>query len=237
MSIRMIVGAAVVASFSAGLSLTAETPKDQEAAKTALQKFHEYIGAWNGNGESNPPKREFWKESMNWGWKFSKDGSVALLVEFKDNKAFDKGEVKFLPDKKKFQLTVVGKDKKDQVYEGEIKQRRLVFTRVDPANMDKHTISMFTTNEGALFKMEYALQAGGRGLDRLVFAVNHKKEGASIGGGKKNECIVSGGVGTMPVSFNGKTYYVCCGGCRDAFNESEAAKKKFVEDFEKKNKK
>lgn len=237
MRIKLIVGAVALLGMMASSSHTAETPKEKEAAKAALQNFHEYIGAWTGNGESKTGKTEFWKEGMSWGWKFSKDGSSALLVEFKDNKTFDKGEVRFLADKKKYQLTLTDKDKKDHVYEGEIKQKRLVFTRVDDKSMDKHTLSMFTTNEGALFKMEYAIQTAGKGLDKKLFEVNHKKEGVSISGGKKNECIVSGGVGTMPVSFNGKTYYVCCSGCRDAFNESEAAKKKFVDDFEKKNKK
>ena len=31
------------------------------------------------------------------------------------------------------------------------------------------------------------------------------------------ECIVTGGEGTMTVMHAGKTYYVCCTGCRDAF--------------------
>jgi len=233
MRVQMIVGAAAIIGLALSSTTTADTPKEREAAKTALQNFHEYIGAWNGNGETKTGKAEFWKEAMNWGWKFSKDDAPALLVEFKDNKNFEKGEVKFLPDKKKYLLTLTGKDKKEQVFEGEIKQKRLIFSRVDATSMDKYTLSMFTTNEGALFKMEYMVQAGGKGLDKKVFEVSHKKEGASIGGAKKNECVVSGGIGTMPVSYAGKTYYVCCGGCRDAFNESEAAKKKFVEEFEK----
>ena len=37
----------------------------------------------------------------------------------------------------------------------------------------------------------------------------------------------------MTVSFGGKTYYVCCTGCRDAFNEDP---EKFVKAFEKKKK-
>src|SRR5262249_7483852 len=47
------------------------------------------------------------------------------------------------------------------------------------------------------------------------------------------ECVVSGGLGTMPVSYQGKTYYVCCTGCRGAvkkepekhIKESEAKKR------------
>ena len=41
-------------------------------------------------------------------------------------------------------------------------------------------------------------------------------------GQKGPECIVTGGLGTMQVSFGGNTYYVCCTGCRDAFNDDPA---------------
>ena len=27
----------------------------------------------------------------------------------------------------------------------------------------------------------------------------------------------------MPVTYQGKTYYVCCSGCRDLFNDNPAA--------------
>jgi YHS domain-containing protein len=45
---------------------------------------------------------------------------------------------------------------------------------------------------------------------------------------------VTGGLGTSTVSFGGKTYYVCCSGCRDEFN---ANPKKYVDEFEKNKKK
>ena len=35
------------------------------------------------------------------------------------------------------------------------------------------------------------------------------------------------------VSFQGKTYYVCCSGCRDAFNEEP---EKYIAEFEAKKK-
>lgn len=222
---------------SSAIVSAADTPQEKQAALAALQSFNEFIGGWTGNAESKTGKSEFWKESMSWGWKFNKDAAATLSVEFKDNKQFVKGELRYLADKKAFQLIVAGADKKDQVFEGKIVRRVLEVARTDDATKDKYTIRMNTTNEGALFNLEYLVQTGGKGLDKKLFIVQSKKDGVSISGGKKNECVVSGGVGTMPVSYNGKTYYVCCGGCRDAFNESEAAKKKFVEDFEKKNKK
>ena len=33
------------------------------------------------------------------------------------------------------------------------------------------------------------------------------------------QCVVTGGLGTIAVAHDGKTYYVCCGGCRDLFME------------------
>ena len=33
------------------------------------------------------------------------------------------------------------------------------------------------------------------------------------------KCIISGGLGTMSVTYMGKTYSVCCSGCAAAFND------------------
>jgi YHS domain-containing protein len=41
--------------------------------------------------------------------------------------------------------------------------------------------------------------------------------------------VVSGGKGTMPVSYKGKTYYVCCSGCRDEFKENP---EKYIAEYE-----
>jgi hypothetical protein len=37
------------------------------------------------------------------------------------------------------------------------------------------------------------------------------------------ECVVTGGLGTIPLTYEGETYYVCCTGCRDYFLENPAA--------------
>lgn len=232
MRCRFMIGTIALLSLT-GVSRTADTSKEKDVAKAALQIFNDYIGDWKGNGETKQGKAEFWKEEMDWGWKFDKDGAASIKVKFTDDKVFKSGEMKYLADKKKYQLTVTDKDMKEQVFEGAIKRKVLSMVRVDPATMDKYTLNMNTTNEGALFNLEYTVQTGGRGIDKKVFVVQSKKEGASIAGGKKNECIVSGGVGTRTVSFNGKTYYVCCSGCADAFNENP---KKFVDEYEKKKK-
>jgi YHS domain-containing protein len=78
-------------------------------------------------------------------------------------------------------------------------------------------------------------QKGGRGLADTICKLSGGKEGESFAGGKKkNECVVTGGAATIPVSYMGKTYFVCCSGCKEAFEENP---KKIIEEYEKNKKK
>lgn len=45
---------------------------------------------------------------------------------------------------------------------------------------------------------------------------------------------MTGGLGTQAISYKGVTYYVCCSGCRDAFNENP---EKYIKEFEARKKK
>jgi YHS domain-containing protein len=57
-----------------------------------------------------------------------------------------------------------------------------------------------------------------------VGEVGYTREGTRLAssGNSGPECVVTGGAGTIKVSHEGKTYYVCCTGCRDAFNDDPA---------------
>ncbi|MBI3832649.1 MAG: YHS domain-containing protein [Planctomycetes bacterium] len=52
--------------------------------------------------------------------------------------------------------------------------------------------------------------------------------------------MVTGGLGTISVSYKGQSYYVCCGGCKQEFNDNpekvlaEAKARKEKEKAEKK---
>ena len=167
---------------------------------------------------------------MSWGWKF-KGNSAWMNVEFKDGKYLLQGDLKYIPSKKKYQLIVLDKEKKEMIFEGEFKKRRLTLTRIDSNTKDKQIITMSTNNEGARLIYDYAVQSKGKGLEQTLYRISYNKEGVSLASNKKNECIVTGGLGTIAVSFGGKTYYVCCSGCRDAFNENP---KKYIDEYLKK---
>jgi hypothetical protein len=54
-----------------------------------------------------------------------------------------------------------------------------------------------------------------------VAEVAFQREGTRLTAvdGNGPECVVTGGLGTIQVTFKGQSYYVCCTGCRDAFND------------------
>jgi YHS domain-containing protein len=57
-----------------------------------------------------------------------------------------------------------------------------------------------------------------------VIEVGLTKEGEQFAAGgsaaDRPRCIITGGTATMTVSYQGKTYDICCTGCRDEFNDN-----------------
>jgi YHS domain-containing protein len=209
-----------------GASMVQKTDKakaEDAKAKKALQDVQDFVGLWKLEGTQKAGgKTEAWKEDVAWGWKFKGDAAW-LAVSFADGKGkyFSKGELRYLTDKKKYQLTLTGADKSEQVFEGELAKGALRLEREDAKTKDKYRLTMNTLADGVRFSLKMEKQDGGRGLFAAAYTMTGNKDGESLAGAtKKPECVVTGGAATIPVMFGGVTYYVCCSGCRDAFNET-----------------
>jgi hypothetical protein len=88
---------------------------------------------------------------------------------------------------------------------------------------------------GVRFVYTFSRKSKGSTIFTKLYDVNFSKEGESLaGGGKEKECVVTGGLGTIAVTYMGKTYHVCCTGCRDAFLENP---EKIIKDYEARKKK
>jgi YHS domain-containing protein len=214
--------AAVLAGVFGLLAAAAGQPADKAKAKKALQEVQDFIGAWNLEGTQKVGARtDAWKENVNWSWKFKGD-DARVVVEFDKGKYFSKGELRYLVDRKKYQLalTPAGKAEAD-VYEGDYAKGALRLERKDPKTGDVYRLTMNTAAEGVRFVLRFEKQDGGKGLFASVYQMAGSKEGESLAGvAKKPECVVTGGAASIKVSYMGKDYFVCCSGCRDAFNES-----------------
>jgi YHS domain-containing protein len=227
---KRTIGLAAIAAAVLGLATTAGVaqpekkakPEDRAKAKKALQEVQDFIGLWNLEGtQKTGAVTMAWKEKVNWGWKF-KDGDAWLVVDFSEGKGkyYHHGELRYDVEKKKYVLTLTpaGKDQPAQVFAGAFAKGALKVEHKDPKSGDVYRITMNTLSEGEKLKMTLEKQDGGKGLFSTVYGMNGLKDGLVTGGPKKPECIVSGGAATISVSYNGKTYYVCCTGCRDEFN-------------------
>ena len=198
----------------------ADKPAD---TKAALQLLQDYIGGWKGNGQSDKEAGSIWKESADWSWRF-KGKDAYFSVDLANSKLFKKGELRYLPAKEAYQLTLTDVNDKQKVFEGELKRSYLVLERTDPDTEEGEQVKINTAGEGLRLIVAYSVRRPERTQFTRQMLVSYTKEGESFGSsaGKRPECVVTGGLGTMAVSFNGMTYYVCCSGCRDAFNENPA---------------
>jgi hypothetical protein len=216
---RIFAAGAFVAVFGILYPALVTLSGEPSSPKEALQALNPYIGIWKGNGTSEKNSSEIWKESASWGWRF-KGKDVWLTIDLENGKHFKKGEMRYLPDKGLYQLTLVDAAGKSRVFEGAIKNTRLKLERKDKEKQETQQLQMYTAGGGVRFIYEYAVKPPNRTLFAKEFQVAMTREGETFGAGaKKAECVVTGGLGTMAVTYKGMTYYVCCSGCRDAFNE------------------
>src|SRR6516162_1682206 len=218
---KRVLAACVILSLALGFRSLAGGSANE--VREALQALQDYIGGWKGNGTSEKDRSLIWNEKANWSWRF-KGKDAWLIVDFTKSKYFRSGEMRYLSAKERYQLTLEDVDKKKLVFEGSLKKGRLILQRLDPESKETQQITMNTAADGIRFIYTYSVKPENRTLFYKQYQVAFTKEGESLGtvGEKKPECVVTGGLGTIPVSYNGVTYYVCCSGCRDAFNENPA---------------
>ena len=196
--------------------------KESKTAKEALQALNDYIGTWKGNGEPapRPANKDFWSETVTWKWRF-KGNDAWLVMAIENGKHFKSGELRYLPDKRQYELKAVAKDGKKLAFLGELKDDFLVLERTDPDKKETQRIKMNLAAEGARFIYRLDRKPAQRTVFYPDFQVACTKEGESLGAEeKKVVCVVTGGLGKIPVTYKGQTYYVCCSGCKDAFEEN-----------------
>src|SRR5262245_48961889 len=205
--------------------------------RMALQPFQSLIGTWKGTGVPEGSRDEkqkgFWTETITWQWQF--DGDDAWLkAAFDKGKYFSSAELRPLSKANRFRLIVTAANRETATFEGELQEERLVLDRVDEKTKETHRLTLRLLHSNRVTYL-YDVKPDGKTLFVKKYQVGATKEGEpfAAAGSSDPECIVSGGKGTIAVSHAGKTYYVCCSGCRDEFKanpekyikESEAKKK------------
>lgn len=228
---RILFGTLGVVSLFLCSALAADNPAGK-TPREGLAPFNTLIGSWKATGTKSDNRREFWQEKVAWEWQFKGDDAWITLV-FTDGKHFRKGTLRFVPDKGLFRLNLETADKKSLDFEGKLEKNVLAVDRVDPGTKETQRVVVTMLHE-TRFLYRYETRPEGRAGFNPQFQVGATREGVPFAAGDtRPECIVSGGLGTMKVSYKGKDYYVCCSGCRDAFKEEP---EKYIKEYEAKKK-
>ena len=217
------------------VSASSADPTPRRIAKDALRPFNDLIGSWRGTGEPAQGTREekarnFWQETLRWEWVFKGD-DVYLKLDIEKGKYFTGGELRPLPEPGKFRLTMRTVNQETLTFDGvhEPEKKRLTLERVDEKTKVTQRL-VFNLLHFNRHLMRYETKGAEQVAFTPVWLVGATKEGVAFAeGDDKPECVVSGGLGTMPVMYKGKTYYVCCGGCRDAFRDEP---EKYIREYE-----
>jgi hypothetical protein len=187
----------------------------------ALREYNGLIGGWRGIGQ---PKRASqqgaWQEKVAAVWEL-KPKSTGIRWNIDSGKQWKSALLSFDEKSKKFTLKVTLPDDATRDYQGKLDDKRLVLESApDEKTTEIHRVTLTTLNENRMtLLMEKRPEQ--QSFFTRVAEVGYQREGTRLAatGSSGPECVVTGGLGTIAVTHKGKTYYVCCTGCRDAFND------------------
>ena len=214
--------------FSVFLGISFATAGDHQDAPTrqadqrGLTPLRDFVGEWRGVGQVRRGSTQgAWIERSSWSWKFTPQ-RAALRFTSKQSRVFQRGELRSGAKPGLFTLdaTASGSELTTRYQGGFDKQHRLVMTTKAAAkNMPSRVTLRLVAKANRLVVFYERQTSSGRFL--RMSEVGYTRRGSDFGK-RANfvECIVSGGKGTIPVVFEGKKYYVCCGGCRDYFRDN-----------------
>jgi len=219
-------------------ALSAFADDDKKSAKVesdpavmeGLQEVQEIVGQWEGLGAA-ADKSKNWEEKTDVAWKFNKNGKVSIYWTFQDQKGKEKGRVfeegmlTYDPAKKiyRFKAYKAGSDDEKDVleFEGKKSKSGLTMDRVNKgkAKDELDRVDLKVLNDGDRIVFSISRKIGTSKVLKPFAQIGMTRQGTSVANREASgpKCIVTGGAGTMTVSYNGETYYVCCTGCRDAF--------------------
>ncbi len=197
-----------------------EPPPSREG-REALATWQVLVGEWRGVGQPRRGStRGNWREEMQWQWQFNESGA-ALVFHADGAKYFRHGELRWRDDEA-FALTLTPSDDEAQPLkfrgDGDNPEQLVFDAESGEGSVARVTIRTVADGDRMLMLLERRIGTSGR-FARLA-EIGFTREGSGFGRGVSyRECVVTGGLGTIAVEHEGNTYYVCCGGCRDLFQD------------------
>ncbi len=203
----------------------------------AFAPFEYLVGRWKGQGvpkDDSAQKFRGWTETHAWAWIFIKGKPTGLSIAIEGGKFLATGKLTYMADRKRYHLE--GTEPKPGagpiVLEGALDRsgKKLVLDEVahaSGARPDRGVLRLSLWPNANFIRYTMSLDRKEPGEVQFSHAseVSLTKEGESFAAGSTSgadrpKCIVTGGAATMTLSYQGRTFPICCTGCRDEFNEN-----------------
>lgn len=195
------------------------------------------LGSWKGTTQ-----KEFGDfkalDEPEWVWDFQTDpAQPAMVMTSQASPYFQSLRLTYLTPKDRYQLTLTSPQQQTRVFAGTFSQPveefqgddkrlhrryKLEFTEVDPTDDKDAWQVVFNQQENNRYLVELSKARGSRFMRFDTVATQRQGTSFALNDADYGEraCIITGGLGTSTVSHAGKTYWVCCSGCRAAFEEN-----------------
>lgn len=234
----------LIVSLSGGLASArgADDPSSgRRADQAALKPYGALVGGWRGVGQVDRGKAKgSWPEQAEWAWKLATD-SAALEAKISKGKYLKSLVLHPGSDPHTYVADAVLSDDTKRSFTGKGgEDKPLVLTASPPVGEGVRRITITTLHDTRLLLLLEARNPDSQAYSRLG-EVGYTRQGVAFAAGDSGPvCIVTEGRGTTQVSYKGKTYHVCCSGCKDLFNENpeailaEAAERQKAKEKEKK---
>jgi len=148
-------------------------------------------------------------------------GSPALLAKLPQGKYFSRLRLTAGNSDGEYRLAATtSKNDQPQQFSGRLDdQNQLTLLAEDPSGDIPRRLTFRFTASGDRLLLLMEKQGSTPDSFARIAEIGYTRVGSGFGNvAQGRECIVTGGLGTIEVSHNGKTYFVCCTGCRDYFN-------------------
>lgn len=211
--------AAALVAYRAWSDESEPKPASKAAVIEGLREFNALVGGWRGVGQVKRGSNQgAWQEQADVVWEL-KPKSTGIRWNIETGKEWKSALLSYDESAKVYTLSATLPDESTRTYQGKFEDKRLVMEGTDDKK-EVHRLTVTILNENRMLIL-FEKRPEQQSFFTRLGEVGYQRQGTRLAavGGSGPICVVTGGTGTIPVMHKGKTYYVCCTGCRDAFND------------------
>ena len=211
---------------------TSSNAEQLEIERAALKPFQILLGSWKGLS------RKALSDQPNWAYDWVSDPKHPGLRIVSDTGAYIRdGRLTYLPESEQFELTATDAEGSRRTFRGTFlepirdvatddkklqRTYKLQLTETQASPSDVQWRLTFNQQENNRYILEVDRKRGNGPFTR-VDTIHTQREGTSFALSETDygdkTCIISQGLGTISVSYKGQSFWVCCSGCKAAFED------------------